>query len=151
MLLNDQYNILDGFMSDSNIGGRKNRSIRDHLFMVNGVIHDHHKSKEKTITFQIMDYMLCFDSMWFEEVTNELYEAGIRNDNLALIAKINECNDIAIQTPVGLTRRENVQKIICQGDPWGSIECSLMVDGFGKESLNPELEPYKYKNQVPKI
>ena len=117
MLLNDQYNILDGFMSDSNIGGRKGRSIRDHLFMVNGVIHDHHKSKEKPITFQIMDYMLCFDSMWFEEVTNELYEAGIRNDNLALIAKINESNDIAIKTPVGLTRRENVQKIICQGDP----------------------------------
>ena len=24
-----------------------------------------------------------------------------------------------------------------------------MVDGFGKDSLNSDLEPYKYKNQVP--
>ena len=87
--------------------------------------------------------------MWFEEVTNDLYTAGIDDDNLALLHKINESNDIAIQTPIGLTKRENVKKIICQGDPWGSIECSLMVDGFGKESLNPDLEPYKYKDQVP--
>ena len=148
MLLNDHYDTLDEFMSDSNVGGRKGRSVRDHLFMVNGIILDHHKSKENPVTFQILDYMLCFDSMWFEEVTNDLFEAGIKDDKLALIAKINESNDIAVQTPVGLTRRENVKRIICQGDPWGSIECSLMVDGFGKESLKSELQPYQYKNQV---
>ena len=55
--------------------------------------------------------------MWFEEVTNDLYEAGIRDDKLALIAKINESNELAIQTAVGLTRRENIERIICQGDP----------------------------------
>ena len=148
MLLNDKYDTLDEFMSDSNVGGRKGRSVRDHLFIVNGVIQDHHNSKDKHVTFQILDYSLCFDSMWYEEVTNELYEAGIQNDKLALIAKINESNDIAIQTPLGLTRRENVKRIICQGDPWGSIECSLMVDGFGKDSLHPELQPYKYKSEV---
>ena len=27
-------------MSDSNIGARQNRNIRDHLFIVNGVIND---------------------------------------------------------------------------------------------------------------
>ena len=41
-----------------------------------------------------------------------------------------------------------MKRIICQGDPWGSIECSLMVDGFGKDSLHPELQPYKYKSEV---
>ena len=45
MLLNDKYNTIDDFMSDSNVGGRKGRSVRDHLFMVNGIIKDHHKSK----------------------------------------------------------------------------------------------------------
>ena len=150
MLLNDKYDILNDFMSDSNVGGRKGRSVRDHLFIVNGIVHDHYKSKEKHVTFQILDYSLCFDSMWFEEVTYELYEAGIQQDDkLALIAKINESNDIAIQTAVGLTKRKNIKRIICQGDPWGSIECSLMVDGFGKDSLRPQLQPYKYKNQVP--
>ena len=117
--------------------------------MVIGIIHDHHKSTEKPLTFQILDYMLCFDSMWLEEVMNDLYEAGVNDDKLALISKINESNEIAVQTPVGLTRRENVKNIVCQGDPWGSIECSISVDGFGKESLNPELQPYQYKNEVP--
>ena len=149
MLLNDKYDTINEFMSDSNVGGRKGRSVRDHLFVVNGIIHDHHYSKEKHVTFQILDYSLCFDSMWYEEVTNDLYEAGIKDDKLALIAKINESNDLAIQTPLGLTKRENVKRIICQGDPWGSIECSLMVDGFGKDSLSPELQPYKYKSEVP--
>ena len=44
---------------------------------------------------------------------------------------------------------QTVEKIVCQGDPWGSIECGLMVDGFGKDSLKPELEPYNYKDKVP--
>ena len=76
MLLNDNYETIDRFMSDSNVGGRKGRSVRDHLFMVNGIIHDHHNSQTKPVTFQILDYSLCFDSMWFEEVTNDVYTAG---------------------------------------------------------------------------
>ena len=31
----------------------------------------------------------------------------------------------------------------------GSIQCGVMVDGFGKDSLAPELEPYQYKGKVP--
>ena len=148
MLLNDKYSILDEFMSDSNVGGRKGRSIRDHLFIVNGIIHEHKNKSQNPITFQILDYSLCFDSMWYEEVANDLFEAGITDDKLSLLLKINESNEIAIKTPTGLTKRVNVEKIICQGDCWGSIECSLMVDGFGKESTKPDLEPYKYKNKV---
>ena len=107
MLLNDNYEKVDEFMSDSNVGGRKGRSVRDHLFMVNGIVFDHHNS-------QILDYFLCFDSMWFEEVTNDLYTAGVDNDNLALLHNINESNDIAIQTPIGLTKRENVKRLFAR-------------------------------------
>ena len=71
MLLNDKYDIIDEFISDSNVGGRKGRSIRDHLFIINGVIHDHHNSENKPVTVQILDYSLCFDSMWYEDVTNQ--------------------------------------------------------------------------------
>ena len=38
MLLNDKYPVIDKYMSDSNIGGRVNRGIRDHVFIVNGII-----------------------------------------------------------------------------------------------------------------
>ena len=86
MLLNDKYDTIDEFMTDSNVGGRKGKSIRDHLFIVNGIIHDHHSSETKPVTFQIMDFKLCFDSMWYEEVTNDLFEAGVNDDKLALLA-----------------------------------------------------------------
>ena len=35
MLINDKYPIIDKHMTDSNIGGRKDRGIRDHMFIVN--------------------------------------------------------------------------------------------------------------------
>ena len=50
---------------------------------------------------------------------------------------------------MGLSNVKTVKKIICQGDPWGSIECSLMIDGFGKASLAEWIEPYRYKGTVP--
>ena len=38
LLYNDLYEIIDSSMSDSNVGGRKNRNIRDNLFLVYGII-----------------------------------------------------------------------------------------------------------------
>ena len=43
---------------------------------------------------------------------------------------------------------ENCEQYNLSGDPWGSIECSLMIDGFGKSSLSEELEPYRHKCTV---
>ena len=94
MLLNDKYPILDKFMSYSNIGGRKGRGIRDHFFVLNGIIHKHCKSKTSPISIQIVDYMSCFDTLWADEVMKDLYEAGVTDDKLALIKKINETNHI---------------------------------------------------------
>ena len=86
--------------------------------------------------------------MWLDEVTNDLHEAGVDDDKLVVLHKLNETNEVAVNTPAGLSKRRKIRKIICQGDPWGPIECSLIVDSFRKESLKPELKPYKYKDQV---
>ena len=74
--------------------GQKGRSVRDHLFIVNG--DDHYKSNKNPVTFQILDYKLCFDSLWFEEVTNDLFEPGLDDDKLVLLNKVNESNEISI-------------------------------------------------------
>ena len=44
--------------------------------------------------------------------------------------------------------KKNVENIICQGEPWGPIECSVQIDGLGKESIHADLEPYKYKYEI---
>ena len=45
LIYNDKYDIINSNMSDSNIGGRRGRNIRDHLFVINGIINDINKNK----------------------------------------------------------------------------------------------------------
>ena len=47
LIYNDIYEIVDSSMSSSNIGARKNRYIRDHLFVVNAIINKAHSSSTK--------------------------------------------------------------------------------------------------------
>ena len=103
---------------------------------------------KKQITICIYDCECCFDSLWQEEILNDLYDAGIKNYKLSLLQKINETKKIAVKTHGGLSQRKVVNKITCQGEPWGPIECSVQIDGIGKESLNKHMEPYQYKQQV---
>ena len=67
---------------------------------------------------------------------------------MSLLQKINQENCLAVQTHGGISQRKVVEKIICQGDPWGPIEYSIQLDEIGKESLQKDLEPYKYKGLV---
>ena len=78
-------------MTDSNIGGRKGRNIRDHLFVINGIINDVTKNKNKRdIDIQIYDVVKCFDKLWFSETANDLYNAGVKDDHFVTIANSNK-------------------------------------------------------------
>ena len=54
MLLNDKYDTLNDFMSDSNVGGRKFRNIRDNLFVIYATINEAIRTK-KSIDVQFYD------------------------------------------------------------------------------------------------
>ena len=98
---------------------------------------------------RLSPYILkCFDSLWLEECMNDLFEAGIDDDNLALIYEANKSINVAIKTPNGLTAREHLEKIVLQGDVFGPIECSVLVDTFGKECIEEEKNLYMYKDEV---
>ena len=115
---------------------------------MNGIINDVIKSKNKAIDLQILDYAQCFDSLSLEECCNSLFDAGIRNDNLSLIYKANETNTVAVKTPFGLTTKEKVNRIVLQGDVWGPLQCSVLVDSIGKECLEENKLLYNYKGNV---
>ena len=89
MVYQDKYAIIDSSMSDSNVGARKKKSIRNHLFIVYGIINEAVRNKSKNIDMQIMDYSQCFDSMWLKECINDLYNAGVTDDALAIIYEAN--------------------------------------------------------------
>ena len=150
LVYNDKYSIIDSKMSDSNVGARKGKNIRNHIFVINSIIHDVLSSKnKKAVDIQIMDYRQCFDAMWLKETMNDLYETGVQDDQLALLYEANREINVAVKTPNGLTERVKVEEIILQGDVFGPIECSVSVDSFGKECLLEDKHLYYYKDEVP--
>ena len=52
--------------------------------------------------------------------------------------KLIKTNNLAVNTQHGQTKRRKAQNNICQGDAWESIQCSVQMDGIGRESLEQE-------------
>ena len=69
----------------------------------------------------ISDCKQCIDSMWVEETMNDLYEAGVTDDSLAVLYEANREVNMAIKTPVGLTVRKRIENIILRGDVFDPI------------------------------
>ena len=147
MIYNDKYDIVDESMSDSNVGARKKKNIRNHIFILNGLINESIK-KKIPLDILIVDYRQCFDSLWLDECINDMFEAGIKDDKLSLIYKLNSSNQVAVKTPFGLTERKEVEKVVLQGEVFGPLECSITIDTFGKECLEEEKHLYIYKGVV---
>ena len=54
LIYNDKYSVIDSNMSDSNVGARNGKNIRNHIFVINGIIHDVlFSKKKKSIDIQI--------------------------------------------------------------------------------------------------
>ena len=153
LVYQDKYSVVDENMSDSQIGARKKKNIRNHIFVLNGIINEALNTKGKSIDLLIYDYRQCFDSLWLDECINDLYDAGIDDDKLALIYEANKVNNVAVKTPFGLSKRETVEKIVLQGEVFGPLQCSVQVDTFGKECVeeNKFLYTYKQKVKVPPL
>ena len=85
LIYNDEYKNIDINLTDSNVGARKQRNIRDNIFVMNAIINSISKENEEALDCQVFDIEKCFDSLWLHEVINCLYESGFRNDNLPLL------------------------------------------------------------------
>ena len=146
---NDKYNIIDQSMSCSNIGARKNRNIHDHLFIINGIMNEVHKSKKRKIDIQIVDIKKCFDKMSYKETANDLFNAGVRDDHFVLMANSNKKCQVAVRTPWGsVTDRVELNEIEMQGTVPAPLKCSIQIDTLGKECIESGECLYKYKECV---
>ena len=63
LIYNDNYEDIDENMSDSNIGARKGRNIRNHLMIIYGVINSVIRGGEECIDIQINDLEKAFDAL----------------------------------------------------------------------------------------
>ena len=133
-------------MSDCQMGGRKGKGCRNNIFIINGIIHDVMSSVRKSpVLLQIYDYRQMFDAINLEEALSDIYDAGVRDDNLSLIYGANKEINMAVNTPSGLSERQDIKNVVLQGDTWGSLLASAQVDSIGKE-VEKTGYGYKYKD-----
>ena len=71
----DKFSDIDKNMSDSNIGSRKDRNIKNHLFMIYGIINSVIRGDEDCIDIQIYDIVKCFDGLWLEDCLNDVFDS----------------------------------------------------------------------------
>ena len=135
-------------MSCSNIGARKNRNIRDHLFVINAVINDTVK-KKKSVDIEIMDIKKCFDKMWYEETANDVFKAGVTDDKFTLLSNSNKTCRVAVKTPWGsITNRITLDKLEMQGTVSAPLKALVQLDTLGKEYIEAGEGIFKYKDCV---
>ena len=139
LMYNEEYPEIDSNISDSNVGCRKNRNVRDNLFVMNAVMNEGKKNSKEPLDINVYDAFKCFDSLWLSESINDLYDSGLRNDKLALIYSSNTNANIAIKTSSGITERFNIQKIVMQGTVWSGLMCTNTMDKLCK---------FIYKDQI---
>ena len=77
-----------------------------------------------------------------------MYDAGIVDDQLALIYEANKRNNVAVKTPYGYTERVNIENIVLQGEVFGPLQCSVQVDTIAKECIKEKKFLFPYKNFV---
>ena len=93
MLYNEYYPSLEENMSPSNIGAMKRKNIRNHLFILYGIINSVMQGEQKCIDIAIYDIEQCFDALWLEDCMLDMHSSTPQpqhNDKLALIFKANE-------------------------------------------------------------
>ena len=147
----DKYDDIDEHMSDSNIGARKGRNIKNRLFIIYGIINSVIKGKEPCIDVQIYDLVKCFDALWLEDCMIDMFDSlslNNRDEKVALLYESNKENQVAVSTALGLTKRINMPKIVQQGGTWGPSLCSNSVDTIGKKIRDRGETTYLYKNTV---
>jgi hypothetical protein len=104
LIYKEKYDVIEKSMSDSNIGARKQKHIRIHIFIVNSIIFDVLlKKSNKPIDIMVLDYKQMFDSECLFECMNDVYEAGVQDDIFALLCEANKKSYVAAQTPNGLS------------------------------------------------
>ena len=91
LIYNRTYNMVDANMSDSNIGARRGKSCRNHIWILNGINHEHHTSKKKQdLRISFYDFKQMFDSMVLSETLSDMHSVGMVDDSLHLIEALNK-------------------------------------------------------------
>ena len=143
----DEQDTIGTAMGQFQVGNQRGRNIRDHTLVVHAVIHEAQETKEE-IDIQFTDIKQCFDSIWLDEATNDLFDSGVRSSNLNLIHEGNKRTRMCVETHFGKSERVELNNVVMQGSVLGGTICSNQISKLSSK-MYEEGEVYMYKNKVP--
>ena len=146
LIYNDCYQTIDENLTDHKVGARKNRNIRDNIFVLGAVVNSVVNGNEEPIQIQVGDIEKCFDKLWLQATTNALYESGLKNDNLNLLYLENKKARVAVKINNRITERIIVKDVELQGSVWGSLKCTSSMDILNQIILPQNHLIYRYKS-----
>ena len=109
--------------------------------IVNSVLN----GNEDPIQVQVGDVEKCFDKLWLQKTTNDLFEAGLRNDKLNLLFLENRNAKVAIKGNNKVTRRIHIRDTEMQGSVWSTLKCIVSMDRVNKVMLADDSLCYYYR------
>ena len=145
LIYNSLINTIEENLSLSNIGARKEKSPRDHLFVLHSVMDETLKGKESCIDLVFYDLAQAYDSLWVDHTLLDLYENNVNSNLLNLLHELSKKTTISIKTPVGISDKREIDETIMQGEMVSSILCTTTVDKISKDC---PLEHLKYRKKV---
>ena len=148
LIFNDEYEGIDEKLTDSNVGGRRGRNIRDNIYVLSAIINSVTSGNAKACDVSVHDVENCFDALWAQECINTLYGYGLDNDKLVLLYEETKDAHISIKTAMGMTERVNITNLIMQGIVFGSLICTAVMDKLAKIFYKDTKLLYKYKGTV---
>ena len=143
----DEEETVSQSMGHLQVGNQKERNIRDHCLVIHAVVNEAINSK-KNIDILFTDIKQCFDSIWLDEATNDLYDSGIISRNLNLLYEGNRKTRMCVETTFGISERVELNNVVMQGSVPGGLFCSNQLSKLCNK-LYSEGNVYMYKGQVP--
>ena len=116
--------------------------------MVNAILNESKEKNEDAYDICVYDVKKCHDSLWLHECINDLWEAGVQDDRLALLFLENTTAHIAIKTSSGTTEIITILNKIMQGTVWAGLMCTTTMDKQGKEVYADLGLVYKFRGKV---
>ena len=97
-IYNNKYKEIYSNLSDSNVGACMRKNIRNHSFIINGIVHHTVTYKSRPIDITVLDYKQCFNTLSVDVVMNDLYNIGVNDEHLNLIYKCDSLSKVAVKT-----------------------------------------------------
>ena len=99
---------------------------------MNAIFNYLNNGNESSIDGQLYDVEKGFNSFWLHGPINDIYENGVKHDNLPLLYQENSNAIIAVRTYHGMSRQTNIRNVAMQRSVCGTMLCIATMDKLSK-------------------